>query len=88
MSKKAKHIYFIYHETLGEAIQEIQDFMERNDVVSNEIESFFWGHVGYKETFRHSFEIDSWKGRGTRKCLQVQVYRFETGRYELNLYIG
>jgi hypothetical protein len=79
--------YQIYHETLGSAIQEAGRFVQRKQIESKEFDDHLWGAVGYGETGRGSFIIDSIKGKGTRKGLQVQAYRLDSGRYELNIYV-
>ena len=83
-----KNNYKIYHETFGSAIQEVESFMDNNKIVSNDFMTHLFGSVGYGETFRYSFVIDSMKQKNTRKCVQMIVYRLDSGRYELTLYVA
>ena len=77
----------IYHNTLGSAIVEIENFMIDKQVESQEFSNHFWESVRYEETVSVSFEIDSLKGRNTKKGLHAQFYRLPSGNYELNIYI-
>ena len=76
-----------YHETLHSLVQDVQDnFLDLNRATSEEFANHFWQSVGYNETAHVSFKLDSYKGKNTRRYLQVVIYRFETGRYELVCY--
>lgn len=79
--------YKVYHETLGHAIQEVESISKQSGVISKELDSAVWGVLGYDEDLRKSFIIDEYNGRRTRKGLQVQIWRFRSGTYELNMYI-
>lgn len=41
----------------------------------------------YGQTRRFDFRLLSLKGRATRKCFHVTIYRTTEGRYELNTYV-
>ena len=85
--RRSKKGYETYHETFHSVVDEIGEYLERNDVVSAEFsDKMFTGGISYGETEKWSFEIDSIKGKPTRRALQVQVYRMDSGRYELNMY--
>jgi hypothetical protein len=80
--------YETKHETFHSVVGEITDYLERNGVVSDEFSNhMFTGGIGYGENTGYTFEIDSVKGKNTRKGLQVQVYRGDNGIYELNMYV-
>ena len=76
-----------YHETLHALIQDVQEnFLNLNGATSEEFANHFWQPVGYNETAHVSFKLDTLRGKNTRRYLQVVIYRFETGRYELVCY--
>jgi hypothetical protein len=43
--------------------------------------------LSYGQTRFGDFELESLKGRPTRKFFHVAIYRLETGRYELTAYV-
>lgn len=47
----------------------------------------FEGGVNYGETVSANFEIDTLKGKSTRKYFHVSIYRMENGKYEVTSYI-
>lgn len=76
-----------YHETLHTLVQDVQEnYLDLNGATSEEFANHFWQPVGYNETAHVSFKLDTLRGKGTRRHLQVVIYRFETGRYELVCY--
>ena len=79
--------YNIYHETLHSVFNEVAKGISDKGIVSEEFSNFLCtGGIGYNENRRFNFEIDSIRGKNTRKGLQIQVARFESGTYELNCY--
>ena len=77
-----------YFETLSGAI----DFA-RQEAVSKgftPMEIDFWdlNHVHYSTTERRSIELIDAKGKLSKKCLQLVIYRMESGKYELVNYIN
>lgn len=78
-----------YHDSLGECITDVGDnLLELNEAKSSEWNNHIFGSVGYGETYRQNFHLDSLLGKGTRKGLLVSIYRLESGRYELTCYIN
>lgn len=79
--------YEIYNKSLHQCLDQVSQYCKRNEIVSSEYEeNEWWQPVGYGETSRHSFNIDSIKGKNTKKALSFQIFRLESGNYELNLY--
>lgn len=79
--------YKIYHETLSEALEEAERYVEANGYHFSE-DSYFpdlsYGGIRYGETKRVSRELD-----GKRKNkLMAQIYRMDNGKYELNMYFA
>lgn len=64
----------------------VKDCIE-NDVVLSRSIFEDWDHINYGSKDERHYEIVSLKGKKTNKYLHVYIYRFETGRYELNFYI-
>lgn len=81
-----KKAYQVYHNLFSEAIDEAYEYVRGKgyEPVEN---MFLWESVPYGEN--RSFHIDLTKdGKEQKKCLQMQLYRMESGRYELNAYIN
>ena len=45
-------------------------------------------HVAYESTVKYHFQLRNQQGGITRRLCHVQLYRMDSGRYELNWYIG
>ena len=77
----------IYHETLSEALDEAERYIEANGYYFAEDRYFpdvTNGGIRYGETKSISRELD-----GKRKnTLLAQIYRMDSGRYELNMYFA
>lgn len=80
----------LYHETLGAALVTAIAYAAEAKAVINESEltdQFSNGGVSYGETRNGDVEIESLKGKGTRKWFHVVIYRMDSGTYELTCYI-
>ena len=66
-----------YYKTLNELLQDLLD----NYAIVNM--GIITGGIKYGEYRKFSFELSNEK----KKLLQVQVYRLESGTYELNHYV-
>ena len=78
-----------YHKTMGGLIQDVKlNYLELNKIESREFDEHIFESVPYEQNFHRSFEIDSMKGKKTRKYIQLCVYRMASGRYELVVYIS
>ena len=80
-----------YHESLHGLVEDVQtNYLNLNNATSNEFANHTWESVGYGETCRESFKLDSLKnkilGERAKRFLQVTIYRMESGRYELVCY--
>jgi hypothetical protein len=80
-----------YHETLTSLVDDVQtNYLNLNGATSTEFANHFWQPVGYGETCRESFKLDSLKnkilGGRAKRHLQVVIYRMENGKYELICY--
>tara|TARA_R110000824_G_scaffold91111_2_gene221994 strand:- start:31 stop:300 length:270 start_codon:yes stop_codon:yes gene_type:complete len=80
-----------YHESLHGLVEDVQtNYLNLNNATSNEFETHTWEAVGYGETCRESFKLDSLKnkilGGRAKRHLQVVIYRMENGKYELICY--
>jgi hypothetical protein len=85
--KEGKFDYETYHETLSSALDAI-----RNYSMNRGYDEFEFGmgdvqHVGYGNTERFTKELTK-NGKPQRKALHVQIYRMDSGNYELNMYIN
>ena len=76
----------VYFETMSEALNEA---FESTKFKGYEIidENHFYEPVSYGQTNNITLELIK-DGRLQRKCLQIQLYRMDSGKYELNYYIN
>ena len=85
--KEGKFDYEIYHKTLSSALDTIRDYAvkmgyDEIDFDMNDIQ-----HVSYGTTERLNKELFK-GGKLQRKSLNAQIYRMDSGNYELNIYIN
>jgi hypothetical protein len=79
----------IYFDTLWEAWDSLYVFVNEAKIDSAEFDGYLHaGGLSYGETASHWFRIESIKGKPVRKGLAVQIYRLDSGRYELNRYVS
>lgn len=80
-----------YFDTLSQALQKVEERAKKDgfEIVDQEREFFLFGIGGikYGETKRGRFDLEK-EGKLSRKKLHVQIYRMDSGRYELNQYIN
>ena len=77
----------IYHETLSEALDEAERYIEANGYHFTEDRYFpdvTSGGIRYGETKSISREL----GGKRKNTLLAQIYRMDSGRYELNMYFA
>jgi hypothetical protein len=80
----------IYFETLAETIEGIKTrlFADRIELTNPaEIGCVFAGHLNYGNDRSGNFEIASLRGKSTKKWFHAQIYRMDSGRYELTTYV-
>jgi predicted Zn-dependent protease len=80
-----------YFDTLSQTLQKVEERAKKDgfEIVDQEREFFLFGVGGvkYGDTKRGSFDLEK-EGKLSKKKLQVQIYRMDSGRYELNQYIA
>lgn len=80
-----------YFDTLSQALDKVLEKTTKDgyEIVDQEREFFLFGIGGikYGETKRASFELIK-NDKPSKKKLHIQIYRMESGRYELNQYIS
>ncbi len=80
-----------YFDTLSQALQKVEERAKKDgfEIVDQEREFFLFGVGGvkYGDTKRGRFDLEK-EGKLSKKKLHVQIYRMESGRYELNQYIA
>jgi hypothetical protein len=76
------------HSTFHSAIQEAKSFLLENKIVCHDFENeLFSGGVSYGETRTFNFEIESMKGKRTKKWFHFVVTRLDSGFYEVVNYV-
>ena len=85
--KKQGYNYEVYHETLAGAFETITDFLAEKgyEVSDDQLFQFGTGGISYGTTKRYSFELTR-EGEPAKNLLHVQIYRMDSGMYELNMY--
>jgi hypothetical protein len=85
---KSEEIYF---ESLAQALDSVLEKTTKKgfEIVDQEREFFLFGigGINYGDTKKASFDLEK-DGKPSRKKLHIQIYRMESGRYELNQYIA
>lgn len=87
VTKKKGYNYEVYHDTLAGAFETIQEFLAEKgyEVPDEELFQFGIGGISYGQTKRDGFELTR-NGEPAKNMLNVQIYRMDSGRYELNMY--
>jgi len=77
----------IYHNTLSEALSEVEEFLSKKGygIDDEQLFQFGVGGIPYGQTKRKSFELNR-NGEPAKNLLHVQIYRMDSGKYELNMY--
>lgn len=77
-----------YHKILSACLDEVAKRLDadRVELVDREWRSNFES-IPYGESLNWYFAIETLKGKPTRKFFHVNIYRLDSGRYELNTYI-
>ncbi len=79
-----------FHQTLGQAINAGIQYLQSQGAEFNEAElrePFTYDGVQYNADKKSDAAISSLNGKPTKKWAHLQVWRDETGRYEVNAYI-
>lgn len=79
-----KQGYETYHNTLSETLDELKDYARRNGYTLGEF-SREVGHISYGTTWRAYAPCMDASGKEVN-TIQVQIYRMDSGKYELNAY--
>jgi len=85
--KEGKFDYETYHKTLSSALNAVRAYANSRGYDEVEFGMGDVQHVGYGHTERLTKELTK-GGVPQRKALHVQIYRMESGNYELNMYIN
>ena len=85
--KESKFDSEIYHKTLSSALDAVRSYVINKGYDEVEFDMNDVQHVPYGHTERFTKELIK-GGVPQRKALHVQIYRMESGNYELNVYIN
>jgi hypothetical protein len=85
--KEGKFDYDTYHKTLSSALDAVRGYAGKRGYDEVEFSMNDVQHVPYGHTERFTKELTK-GGVPQRKALHVQIYRMESGNYELNAYIN
>lgn len=88
---KHKADYEISHSQLAFALNEISLNLLKREIVLKDkdaiVSRFEFDGVPYGTTKEAHAEIETIKGKSTKKWFHVSIYRLESGRYELTIYV-
>jgi hypothetical protein len=75
-------------EILSDLLAEVKKDLEKNNIVLVEdfIVRYCFGGIKYNEVRTEHFEIETIKGKKTRKYYHIIISRLDSGRYELVSY--
>ena len=85
--KEGKFDYETYHKTLSSTLDAARNYSVVKGYDEVEFNMNDVQHVAYGHTERFSKELTK-NGVPQKKALHVQIYRMESGNYELNMYIN
>jgi len=85
--KEGKFDYDTYHKTLSSALDAVRGYVAKKGYDEVEFSMNDVQHVPYGHTEKFTKELNK-GGVPQRKALHVQIYRMESGNYELNAYIS
>jgi hypothetical protein len=85
--KEGKSNFEIYHKTLASCLDEIKDYAIARGFDPIEFGTFDVEHVNYGTTKRITLPLMV-NGEPNRKRLFAQIYRMDSGNYELNMYVS
>jgi len=79
----------MFHETLAAAVETAKNeiLSHKGIIVSGSSCPFQSGGMVYGEVKSADYELESYKGKKTKKYAHITITRFETGRYEQVNYI-
>jgi hypothetical protein len=84
---ESKFNYEVYHKTLASCFDEAENYVIKRGYDPIEFELSDPQHVAYGQTQRYNKELTV-NGKLQRKGFHIQVYRMDSGNYELNMYIN
>ena len=79
-----------YFETFSQAIDAAVERADRDGAVLSkptEIWNLCQEPLFYGQYRQGDFQLDTLRGRGTKKYFHVVIYRLDSGRYELTAYV-
>lgn len=82
----------VYHNTQASALNELENQVLKQGYRINYPDCLWTEHVNYGHTVDYHLDLICNKGRWinkeANKKLHVQIYRMDSGKYELNFYIN
>jgi|TARA_R110000851_G_scaffold270161_2_gene422825 hypothetical protein len=86
---EGKHDHEVYHNSLSESLSEVERFVSEKgyEVNQDELFQFGIGGVSYGQTKKYAFELTR-QGEPAKNMINVQIYRMDSGKYELNMYLN
>jgi hypothetical protein len=81
-----KNKYEIYHDTLAQTLDEIQRYVQVRGYEPLKFDANSLQHVAYHTTSRIQNALVK-AGQPQKVFLNAQIYRMDSGKYELNMYI-
>ncbi len=85
--KEGKFDYETYHKTLSNTLDEVRKYVLNRGFDPIEFDINDVQHVAYGHTERFYKELTK-NGKPLRNTINVQIYRMDSGNYELNMYIA
>lgn len=89
--KESKYDYEVYHDTYSSAIDEVESYAKQRgyEIDQNEYENTYTLLSKPDKGYTKSDTLTIYKDdKEQRKALQVQIYRMDDGKFELNMYIN
>jgi hypothetical protein len=84
---EGKFDYEVYHKTLASCFDEAENYVIKRGYDAIEFELSDPQHVSYGQTQRYNKELTV-NGKPQQKGFHIQIYRMDSGSYELNMYVN
>lgn len=85
--KENKSDYEIYHKTLSSSLDSVRNYIVKKGFDNIEFDINDVQHVNYGKTERFVKPLTI-NGKVTKYSINVQIYRMDSGNYELNMYLS
>lgn len=82
------HSSTTYFETQAAAIRSVEESIETRKYQLQPTDCLRFEHVNYGGTVHYNIPLQRTDNKNTKRWVHIQMYRMDSGRYELNYYLS